>query len=350
MTLVGKVVLTQDGNVLRADKVVTDLTTHKTVVTSPSRIAGHFEGMPAGAGPAAPTGLASLGSSQSATDVSADRLEISEDGNQALFQGTVQVSQSGNKLAGERLDIDVAKRHMTLSGPGRVTGLFQGSAAKPAKSVAAKALGTDPIGLGHSFTALSAGSSGPTSIEADTMTVEDDRGQATFSGKVVVVRGDSRITANSMTALYSHAKSGPSTGRQLVKISAKDKVLITMPDRQSARGDWLLYEADRDLLTMGGNVTVTQGDNIIHGDKLVVNLETGESHFETKPVAGVDGSDGPQALTAPKSGRIQVLITPQGIKQIGGQEANANPPPKVKKQKTGSSASDVMSADPPTAP
>ena len=349
MTLQGAVVLNQKASELHADTVVYDMATKSTHVTARNRVSGHFEpdgGAGAIQGTAA-TGLSGLGSQHGATDITADVLDIADGDNRAVFQGTVIVSQRGNKLTGDRLQIDMAKRHMAMSGPGRVSGTFEATAApahpvKPGKTVVAAAAAP---GLGQAFTGLSAGNSEQTNVESDALTVEDDHGEAIFTGNVVVVRGGHRISAGTLTVNYTGGGEQAHGPAQLARIRAKDHVVVHTPDGQTASSEWLLYDPGHNQLTMGGNVTVAQGDNIVHGEKLIVDLTTGESHFETR----ADETALPLAANAPKpSGRIQVLITPQGIQQIGGPPVANAPAPVSAKPKEAMSASDVMVA--PDAP
>ena len=333
MTLTGAVELSQGGNVLHADMVVADLKTRQTAITSENRVTGKFVPPPKD-GSAAGSGLTGLGASDSVTDISARRLDMADGTGEAVFQGTVIVAQRGNRLTGERLSINTEARRMVMSGPGRVSGRFEqlgtgkGGAARQDEGAKVASSGS----LGRSFTGLSSKSSAPTNIEADQLVVEDAKGEATFTGKVAVLRDNNRITAGALSVFY--ATGGAS---QLVRITARDKVVIKAPDNQVASGDRLLYEAAKNQLVMWGNVTVSQGGNIVHGEKLIVDTETGESHFDTRMAAGSDL----EPSAAPKPGRIQVLITPQGIKQIGGPGAKNAPKPKPKAGDA-MSASDVM--------
>lgn len=344
MTLAGSVVLTQSDNVLHADQVVADLTGHATHITAKNRISGHFTPdatASLGATPQSPGGLSGLGGSGSPTDIAADRLDIDDSTNEAVFQGTVMVTQRGNKLTGDRLAINMAARHMTLDGPGRVTGEFEATAApaRVAKETKVAASPSLPVtgGLGQSLTGLSASNGEATNIEADSLTVEDDRGQATFTGNVIVVRGGHRIAAGVLNAFYSGGGANAKGPAQLTRITAKDHVVVNTPANEVATADGLLYDAPHNQLSMTGNVTVSQGGNIIHGEKLVVDLTTGESHFDTKPADGVAG-------VTSKPGRIQVLITPQGIKQIGAQQQPAAGQKAAPKPKSALSASGVLVA------
>ena len=46
---------------------------------------------------------------------------------------------------------------------------------------------------------------------------------------------------------------------------------------QTASGDSGLYDMKSNTVTLKGNVTVSQGQNILRGDRLVVDMTTGKS-------------------------------------------------------------------------
>ena len=117
--------------------------------------------------------------------------------------------------------------------------------------------------------------------------------------------------------------------------------MVHTPDSQTASSDQLIYDPGHNLMTMTGNVTVAQGDNVVHGEKLIVDLATGESHFQT----GADASVAQGAGNPKPGGRIQVLITPGGgIQQIGGAPATKASAPPNPKSKPAVSASDILVA------
>ena len=51
---------------------------------------------------------------------------------------------------------------------------------------------------------------------------------------------------------------------------------------------------------MGGNVVLTQGENVLKGDRLVIDLKTGESRFENSGNEAAGGRI--RALFMPKEG------------------------------------------------
>jgi lipopolysaccharide export system protein LptA len=68
-------------------------------------------------------------------------------------------------------------------------------------------------------------------------------------------------------------------------------------------GDKLVYDAKGQLITITGNVTTSQGKNVIKGEKLVINLETGESAFDADTSNVVPGA----------KKRIKMLINPDDV-------------------------------------
>ena len=67
---------------------------------------------------------------------------------------------------------------------------------------------------------------------------------------------------------------------QITKIEAKGEVVITSDKDQTTTSDWALYDVPAQLVTVGGNVVLTQGQNVLKGDRLVIDLKTGESRFD----------------------------------------------------------------------
>ena len=67
---------------------------------------------------------------------------------------------------------------------------------------------------------------------------------------------------------------------QITKIEAKGDVIINSKDDQTTTSDWAVYDLPTQLVTVGGNVVLTQGKNVLKGDRLVIDLKTGESRFE----------------------------------------------------------------------
>lgn len=160
----------------------------------------------------------------------------------------------------------------------------------------------------------------PVQIEAATLEVHDKSKTATFSGNVQVVQGDTTMRCRSLVVFYGQevgigesggeaatgtaAKSplGGTKGAQNIRrIEARGGVTVLTKD-QSASGDLGIYDLKTKTITLSGNVVVSQGQNVIHGERVVVDTETGNARVES-------GGSGAGASTG-SGGRVRALIQP----------------------------------------
>ena len=130
----------------------------------------------------------------------------------------------------------------------------------------------------------------PVQIEAASLEVRDKDKVATFSGNVKVVQGDTTMRCKSLVVFYedqgaaSSAKSvtgsiGGSGRQKISRLEAKGGVTVTQKD-QTATGDSGLFDMRANTVTLIGNVVVSQGANILRGERLVVDLTTGVSKVD----------------------------------------------------------------------
>ena len=160
----------------------------------------------------------------------------------------------------------------------------------------------------------------PVQIEAATLEVHDKSKTATFSGNVQVVQGDTTMRCRSLVVFYGQevgigesggeattgtaAKSslGGTKGAQNIRrIEARGGVTVLTKD-QSASGDLGIYDLKTKTITLSGNVVVSQGQNVIHGERVVVDTETGNARVES-------GGSGAGA-SAGNGSRVRALIQP----------------------------------------
>jgi lipopolysaccharide export system protein LptA len=128
----------------------------------------------------------------------------------------------------------------------------------------------------------------PVQIEAASLEVRDKQKIATFSGNVKVVQGDTTVRCKTLIVHYDDRGATGSTmtstlgtrGRQQIsRLEAKGGVIVTQHD-QTATGDLGLFDMRANTVTLTGNVVVSQGQNVMRGDRLVVNLTTGVSRLD----------------------------------------------------------------------
>ena len=131
----------------------------------------------------------------------------------------------------------------------------------------------------------------PLQIEAASLEVRDKEKKAIFSGNVKVVQGDTTMRCKSMVVFYDQqgqqggaqtvkaATPGPGGSQQISRLEATGGVTVVQKD-QTATGDSALFDVKSNTVTLKGNVVVTQGQNVMRGDRLVVDLTSGVSRVD----------------------------------------------------------------------
>ena len=136
----------------------------------------------------------------------------------------------------------------------------------------------------------------PVQIEAASLEVREKDKVATFSGNVHVIQGDTNLRSRSLVVYYEDdsvksptikaAQPGPGGASKIKKLEAKGSVLVTQKD-QTATGDSGVFDMKSNTITLIGNVVVSQGQNVLRGDRLVVDRATGVSRMEGGRVQGI---------------------------------------------------------------
>jgi lipopolysaccharide export system protein LptA len=148
----------------------------------------------------------------------------------------------------------------------------------------------------------------PIQIEAATLEMRDKKKEATFSGNVKVVQGDTTMTSKVLVVFYESATApgaapagnakapakaapapiqsttpGPGGSSQIRRLEAKGNVVVTQKD-QVVTGENAVFDTKTNLVTMvggAGPVILTQGKNVLRGDRLIVDMTTGVSRVES---------------------------------------------------------------------
>ena len=179
---------------------------------------------------------------------------------------------------------------------------------------------------------------GPIQIEARELEVRDKEGVAIFTGDVVVKQGETTLETAKLVVHYvgggqgaggggqggtgqgsggkkkaaaAAAAAGAAAGatapatpaapaaaaapvagsQEIDRLEATGKVLVTSKD-QTASGDSATYDGKTEVLELRGDVVLTQGKNVVRGDRLVVEMQTG------------------RARVLSTTRRVQMLLTP----------------------------------------
>jgi lipopolysaccharide export system protein LptA len=128
----------------------------------------------------------------------------------------------------------------------------------------------------------------PIDLSADNMFVDQNTGMVVYTGNVIVKQGEMRLRADKMRAKL--------VNNNPTHIYADGRVVIDAPSG-TATGDTGVYDVEPRMVTLNGRVVLTQDKNVLRGNKLLVNLISGQ--------ATLDGGQG-------KTGRVQALFTPKG--------------------------------------
>ena len=119
----------------------------------------------------------------------------------------------------------------------------------------------------------------PIEITSNALEVRQAENLAIFSGDVVAGQGTLRLTADRLDVAYDDAAEGnPETG-QITNMQAHGNVFISN-GAETAQGERAEYDVDTGLITMTGSVVLTQGENVISGQRLVINLDDGQGRME----------------------------------------------------------------------
>lgn len=144
----------------------------------------------------------------------------------------------------------------------------------------------------------------PVKIDAGQLEVRDKDKVAMFSGSVKVVQGDTTMRAKTLAVFYdgngstasalTAAKPGPGGQQRIRRLEARGGVKVCQ-NEQVATGETGIFDMQANSVTLQGNVVLTQGLNVLKGERLTVNLTTGEAKIE----GGTDGKRGVSALLLP---------------------------------------------------
>jgi lipopolysaccharide export system protein LptA len=174
----------------------------------------------------------------------------------------------------------------------------------------------------------------PVQIEAASLEVRDKAKTATFSGDVQVVQGDTTMKCQKLVVFYGQevgiaqkeagqggaptpdtkpALAGPKGAQNIRRIEARGGVTVITKD-QNASGDLGVYDLIAKTITLTGNVVVSQGQNVIHGERVVVDTVSGNARVESNNQGG-----------GGTPSRVRALIQPNQNQNGGGNVMTIGP-------------------------
>lgn len=157
------------------------------------------------------------------------------------------------------------------------------------------------IGFGAAVVMLSAGghvdraaaqalvnhdSNAPVDVYADYSELQSRADRAVISGNVRIEQAGMQLRAARVTIAYSDG-----TGLSINRIDATGGVTVTKGG-DTARGNSAIYDLNRRIITLIGNVQLTQGANRLSGGRMVIDLASGRASVDGRgaPAAAGDGN------------------------------------------------------------
>ncbi|QNN68480.1 OstA family protein [Sphingomonas lutea] len=128
-------------------------------------------------------------------------------------------------------------------------------------------------------------SNAPVDVSADRIEVQDRADRALFVGNVQVRQDALTLETQRLTVAYSGGG-----GVQIRRLDAAGGVVVRSPS-ETARGDIGIYDLDRKLITLLGNVQLDRGANRVTGARLMIDLNSGRAVIDGGP-PGVNQSGG----------------------------------------------------------
>lgn len=114
----------------------------------------------------------------------------------------------------------------------------------------------------------------PVEVTADSLSVNQTDGTATFTGNVVVTQGAMRLSADRVEIVYGDAEH-----RRIERLHASGGVTL-VSGQDAAEAAEAVYTIDTGAVEMTGDVLLTQGANTIAGQRLTVDLTRGTGRME----------------------------------------------------------------------
>jgi lipopolysaccharide transport periplasmic protein LptA len=147
----------------------------------------------------------------------------------------------------------------------------------------------------NSYQGLGMSSDQPIQFESEQLEVHDQDKTAVFIGHVIVRQGTTVLKTDRLTVFYQGSPTGEGP-QQVSRLEAKGSVLVTSSN-QTASGEAATFDTAANTILLTGNVVLTQGDNVIRGSKLLIDINTSQAKM--------------------LGGRVQMLIAPKSLDTKG---------------------------------
>lgn len=176
-----------------------------------------------------------------------------------------------------------------MTGMRRLAIFLAAAAAVAGASTLANAQGVSAL-KGHD-------SNAPVDVDADRIEVQDRADRAIFAGNVHVRQAELTMDTQRLTIAYSS-----NGGIQIQRLDASGGVVVKSPS-ETARGNFGIYDLNKRLITLIGDVQLTREGSRVSGSRLVIDLDSGRAVIDGgAPGVGQRGGRVTGHFTVPKRG------------------------------------------------
>lgn len=119
------------------------------------------------------------------------------------------------------------------------------------------------------FQGLRTDTTQPVEVTADSLAVNQTDGNAVFTGNVLITQGPMRLKAERVQVEY-----GSADRRTISEMKASGGVTLVTA-AEAAESKDAVYDVAKGSVVMTGDVVLTQGENVLSGQRLDVDLKTG---------------------------------------------------------------------------
>ena len=137
-------------------------------------------------------------------------------------------------------------------------------------------------------------SNAPVSYAADRIELQDRQNRVVLSGNVQITQAGLNLNAARTIVNYSDAGT-----LRIQRIMATGGVNVSRGNER-ASGDTAVYDFNRRIITMAGNVRLNRGGDTLNGGRLVIDLASGVSSVDGR----ASGSSSVTGQTGGSGGRV----------------------------------------------
>ena len=155
---------------------------------------------------------------------------------------------------------------------------------------------------------IATNSKAPIDITSDELDTQNNTCVSVWQGNVEALQDTSRLRTDQLKMfMETKAKPGSNNGAggsagsscgNITRMEAHGSVFYVTP-QQRVHGDEAIYEAEPDTITVIGDVVAVNGQNVLRGERMVINQKTGQGQM----VTDVKGRN--------KPGRVRGVFYPQ---------------------------------------